>query len=61
MIDIPQYAIFRDENKNVAVRAIVIQAETALGKELIGLVDLTGGPHMMFLSDVQLLGTRRPA
>ncbi|MGR4865140.1 hypothetical protein [Caulobacter sp. LARHSG274] len=60
-IDIPQYAIFQNENEGAAVRAIVVQAETALGRELVGLVDLTGRSHMQFLSDVQLLGTRRPA
>jgi hypothetical protein len=58
-ITIPEYAYFLNEGKRVP--AIVLQAEEARGRKLLGARLLTGDQVAGFISDFELLGTRAPS
>ena len=55
---IPQYAYFNDGPKKVPV--IVVQAEEAKGRKLIGARFFDGKPVVGFITDFELLGTTPP-
>jgi hypothetical protein len=55
---IPQYAYYRNGTDKIPV--VVIQAEEAQGKKLIGARLVTGEEVVGLISDFELLGTDRP-
>jgi len=57
-ITIPQYAYFNDDGRKLPV--VVVQAEEARGKQLVGARDLDGKPIVGFITDFELLGNVSP-
>lgn len=57
-IEIPQYALYKDEGKKIPV--ILVQAEAAAGKQIAAGRTLEGGEVVGMLSDFELLGVRKP-
>ena len=57
-IKLPQYAIFIDNGNKIPV--IVIQAEKARGKRLLGSIDISGSAVVGFYNDFELLGDTKP-
>jgi hypothetical protein len=55
---IPQYAYFNDRGRRIQV--VVVQAEEARGKPIVGARALDGTPVVGFISDFELLGNARP-
>jgi hypothetical protein len=55
---IPQYAYFNDRGRKIQV--VVVQAEEAKGKQIVGARALDGTPIVGLISDFELLGNARP-
>lgn len=55
---IPQYAYFNDRGRRIQV--VVVQAEEARGKQIVGARALDGTPVFGFISDFELFGNARP-
>lgn len=54
---IPQYALYTDAETGEVVRAVVVQAEHAMGIDMFGALDLENGGFIISIpSDFELLG-----
>lgn len=60
-IEIPQFALLNAGDGKPPVPVVVVQAEEFPKGQLAGVRDATGKEYAVFLTDLQLLGTRKPA
>ena len=57
-MQIPQYAYYNDGGRKV--RVVVVQAEEAEGKKIVGARAVDGTPIVGFVADFELLGNALP-